>query len=169
MAIDPILAHRARSYSELCGITLDFESLLGEGTDGAVLKTSRDSVVKALYRPRNYSQELECYQPFLDADIKLIEGFNVPKLLGWDDERLIVEMGLVQPPFIVDFAKVNLDAPPDFDDDVLGDAERQCEEIFESRWPAVQSLLMTLRIKFGIYYLDPKPGNIMFDDRPESS
>jgi len=39
-------------------------------------------------------------------------------------------------------------------------------ENFGDRWSIVMSLVRALQ-KFGIYYVDPKPGNIMFGDEAE--
>ena len=68
-------------------------------------------------------------------------------------------------PYILDFAKVRLDRPPDFSEDVLEDAERRGVEQFEHNWPKVKSLLATLE-SYQIYYLDARPGNITFADLP---
>jgi len=41
-------------------------------------------------------------------------------MLDCDDELMIVEMDFMQrPPYIIDFAKVRIDRPPDFSEDVL--------------------------------------------------
>ena len=74
-------------------------------------------------------------------------------------------MTIVARPFILDFAKVYLDRPPDYSPEVLADDEERNSEVFEERWREVKSLLWALR-QYGIYYMDPKPGNIMFEDWP---
>ena len=75
-------------------------------------------------------------------------------------------MELMQdPPYIIDFAKVRIDRPPDFSDDVLAEQERSGVELFGHHWPEVQVLLDHLE-SLQIYYLDPKPGNIAFPDMP---
>jgi hypothetical protein len=169
MIIDPAVEARGRRYGELEGIQINFESPLGSGTDGAVWMSDRNTAVKALYRQKNYSHELECYQRFARAGVTNLAGFNVPKLVGHSDELMIVELGIVKPPFILDFAKVCLDNPPDFDPEVLEEADRENEERFgEQYWSRVRVLLWVLRSRYGIYYQDPKPGNIMFKDWPET-
>jgi hypothetical protein len=54
----------------------------------------------------------------------------------------------------------------DYSPEVLAEDEEKNREVFEDRWPQVKSLLWALR-RFGIWYMDPKPGNIMFEDWPE--
>ncbi len=160
---DQILEERARLYEKHCGIQIHFDRPLGSGTDGSVWNTSRGTAVKALARQKNYINELECYKRFLAADITEIDGLSIPNLVGYSDELWIIELGIVAPPFILDFAKVYLDSAPDYSVEVLAEDEERCREIFEDRWPRVKSLIYALR-RYGIYYMDPKPGNIMFGD-----
>jgi hypothetical protein len=165
--IDPMVQQCGEDYARLCGITLDLNSPLGSGTDGAVWKSDRDTAVKALCRQHNYTQELTCYRRFAAAGVTEIDGFSIAKLINWSDDLWIIEMGIVKPPFIVDFAKVSIDKPPDFSVEVLEEEEQSAQERFEHRWPEVQSLLASLKYRFHIYYQDPKPGNIMFKDWPD--
>jgi hypothetical protein len=69
------------------------------------------------------------------------------------------------PPYIIDFAKVKIDRPPDFSPDVLHYHDELGRERFEHNWPAVQSLMSALE-SYQIYYLDPQRGNITFPDMP---
>ena len=160
----PIYEVRARQYSELFGITIDFAKPLGHGNDGQVWKTNQLTAVKVLERERKYALELECYRRIADAGVNRIGGFAVPKLMGFSDEHWGVEMEIVSPPYVIDFAKVWLDDPPDFDAEVLEDADRKGSELFERKWPEVRTLLWTLQNRFGIYYTDPNAGNITFRD-----
>ena len=122
---------------------------------------------KALLRPRNYTQELKCYQRLRTAGVTKLEGFNVPKLIAHNDELMIVELGIVTPPWLLDFAKGSIDQPPDYDAETLEADRAESEELFGPQyWPRVSALLWLLRSKFGIYYLDAKPGNVMFSDWP---
>jgi hypothetical protein len=163
---DSILEERARRYGELAGIEIQFQRSLGSGTDGAVWKTDRGSAVKAFERQPNYRLEVECYKRLTAAGVSEINGFAVPRLISWDDDLWVIEIEIVTRPFILDFAKVYLDHPPDYSPEVLAEDEEKNREIFEDRWPQVKSLLCELR-RFGIWYMDPKPGNIMFEDWPE--
>jgi len=47
--------------------------------------------------------------------------------------------------------------------EIWTDWENQRRELFEDRWPQVRLLVSALR-RIGIYYMDAKPGNIMFGD-----
>ena len=93
-----------------------------------------------------------------------IDNFWIPSLVGYDDELMIIEMDMMQrPPYIIDFAKVRIDHPPDFSDETLADMHARGVEEFGDHWPEVQSLMATLE-SYQIYYLDPRPSNITFPD-----
>ncbi|HTQ37925.1 MAG TPA: hypothetical protein VMJ32_02795 [Pirellulales bacterium] len=162
---DLTLLERANEYARVCGIRLDLQTPLGHGTDGSVWKSSRKTAVKALFHSLNYTKERICYQRFADAGITKLLNFSVPQLVGFNDELQVVEMKLVNAPFILDFAKAYIDQPPEFSAEVWRDWEQQGQELFESRWSEVKKLLSSLK-QFGIHYLDAKLGNIMFEDWP---
>jgi hypothetical protein len=133
--------------------------------DGTIWRTSRHSVVKALERERSFLDELECYQRFTAAGVESIAGFAVPELIDFDTELLAIEIKIVSPPFLLDFGKVYLDAPPPYwnDAEIMGHWHAEGKENFGGRWPEVLRLIGALQ-KYGIWYVDPKPGNIMFAD-----
>lgn len=89
----------------------------------------------------------------------------MPKLIDADELLLAVEMSIVQPPFLLDFGKVYLDTPPPYwnDAEIVADWHAEGRDNFGNRWSTVMSLIGVLQ-KYGIYYVDPKPGNIMFAD-----
>jgi hypothetical protein len=70
---------------------------------------------------------------------------------------------VTKPPYLLDFAKVGIDRPPDFSEEVLEYDERKNRELFRHHWPEVQRLLASLE-SVGIYYLDPQLSNIRFSD-----
>ena len=53
-------------------------------------------------------------------------------------------MDIVKPPFLLDFGKAYVDFPPDFTEEVLRDCEEQQRDIWEDRWPEVQSIVWQL-------------------------
>jgi hypothetical protein len=74
---------------------------------------------------------------------------------------MVVEMTIVEAPYLLDFGKVYLDAPPDYYADklIMQNWFAECRELFEDDWTTVNGLLFALQ-KQGIYYVDPKPANI---------
>jgi len=161
MIDDSLLLARAQTYAQSRGILLQEEPRIGHGSDGSVWKTSRNSAVKAVANLPNYANELECYRRLRDAAVNHLHGFDIPVLEGFDDTLLIIEMTIVQPPYLLDFGKVYLDAPPPYWDDrkLRANAYQEWRERFDSRWEDVACVLGILE-KYGIYYVDPRPGNI---------
>jgi hypothetical protein len=86
----------------------------------------------------------------------------VPQLLGFDQEAQVVEMTIVERPFVLDFAGAYLDSRPQFPEDIWREWEVEKREQFEERWPAVERVLEAFE-EFGIYLLDVSPGNIGFE------
>jgi hypothetical protein len=160
------LTDLANDYANSRKINIDFQSPLGEGTDGTVWATSRGSAVKVLYRQKNYNNERDSYLRLREAGIDRIGALTVPLLVDFDDRHFAIEMGVVQPPFLLDFGKVYLDIPPPYwsDSQLMANFHAEGQELFGVDWQTVQSVLAFLR-GLGIYYVDPKPGNISFEGR----
>ena len=137
--------------------------LLGFGEDGFVWRSIGMTAVKAFYRSRNYTVELDCYTRLSTWNgVTDLAGFAVPALLGHDDRLMVIEMGLVAPPCVLDFGKAYLDRPGDYPEGVLEDSLDSFRENYSERdWERVEELVSDLQT-FGIYYYDLKPGNIQF-------
>jgi hypothetical protein len=108
-----------------------------------------------------YARERDVYARLMEFDLSVISGLRVPRLLRWDNEWLALEMTIVKPPYILDFASGFLDFAPSFPDDVWEDWEIKNREQFGDDWTRAQSVMADLR-EYGIYMLDPSPSNICF-------
>ena len=91
--------------------------------------------------------------------ISQIDGFNVPQLLFFNDQLMVIEMQVVTRPFVLDFAGAYLDKRPPFDDDQLREWEEDRKEVFGDDWTKVRGLMASLR-GIGIHLNDVKPGNV---------
>lgn len=89
---------------------------LGWGQDGVVYDTDAESVVKVIKYRQPYIRERDAYLRLQQHNVTVINGFAVPKLISYDNTLLVVEMGKVSPPCIVEFAGSVLDSPPEFDE-----------------------------------------------------
>ncbi len=156
---EPILEQRALEYARLSNISLDLKTPLGHGTDGSVWKTSRDSAVKSLNLKKLYDTELECYQRLKASAITKIRNCSVPRLLGSSDSLMVIELTIVTPPFILDFAKSYIDKRSDYPEDSRAQWESDGVELFGSDWKEVRLIMAALQ-RYGIYYYDAKPQNI---------
>jgi hypothetical protein len=54
-----------------------------------------------------------------------------PQLVRVDDQLLVIEMSIVDRPFVLDFAGAYLDAPPEFSESIWEEWEAQKREQFE--------------------------------------
>ncbi len=158
MSTEDTLTH-ANEYAERQGISLECE--LGYGNDGKVWSTSRNTAVKALFRQAGYDREIAAYRRLEQLGVEEVEGFTLPRIVGSDDSLFVIEMTIVFPPCLLDFAKSYVDMPPDFSAEVLADWQSETEERFGDKWDTVNSILGWLR-SYGIFYFDAKPSNIRF-------
>jgi hypothetical protein len=147
---------------------LELAETLGSGKDGIVLVAKHkakpaDVAIKVLRFDELYLREKQAYQRLGTMAVTTVLGFNVPQLVGFDDDLRVVEMTIVKRPFVLDFAGAHLDVGPEFPADVWADWEADKREQFEGRWPAVQEVLAAFE-ELGIYLLDVSPSNIGFVD-----
>lgn len=154
-----LLEPKAQQYAASKGLTL--LRFLGDGNDGAAWESGRNTAIKALERPDSYRREREAYVRLADRGVTDINGFAVPLLIDTDDTLKIVEMTIVFPPCVLDFAKSYVDHSPEFSPEVIADWEEETAELFGNDWPVVEAILAWLRI-YGIHYFDARPGNIRF-------
>lgn len=166
---DPsLLLSRAKDYADSRGILLIGKDMLGYGSDGSVWHSSRRTAIKALYHQKNFDHELECYHRLKIAGVRRIGMFDVPFLEDFDSKLRIIEISIVQPPYLLDFGKVYLDQPPThlYDEQMMVNAREEWHERFGDRWSKVEHAMRLLE-QHGIYYYDPRPGNVCFGDEDE--
>jgi hypothetical protein len=136
---------------------------LGFGQDGLVYATNHESVLKCLRYERLYQTERNVYQRLARLDREEIAGFNVPKLLSFDDSLWIVEMQIVSPPFVLDFAGASLDQQSRVFAEMSDEDHQEWIdsriEMYGDDWPRVETVLAEFR-KQKIFLTDIKPGNI---------
>jgi hypothetical protein len=140
------------------------KSAIGSGIDGIVYSTTRSSAVKVHCNREGYEKELAVYRRLQQYNVIQINGLNVPVLRGSDNAAMVIEMSIVHPPWVLDFAQSTLDEPPDFPQEVWEDWWRSVREAFEEHWPKAQALYQTFKRQYGIYHLDLKPRNVNFGD-----
>lgn len=119
-----------------------------------------------MFRHRElYEKELYAYFRLDNEGVGSIAGFNVPRLIGRSDALMVIEMEIVKPPFVVDFAGAVLDQPPAWLRENRQEWEDNLRELFDdrSRYERILALIAAFR-RFGIFPSDVKPGNVMFGD-----
>lgn len=147
---------------------LHLPRFLGSGKDGVVHEVESNAfpgfvAIKSFYRLSQFERERDVYLRLRELRIRQIRGFAVPRLLAWDDELLTIEMTMVAPPSVFDFADAWLDEAPEFSDEVWADWNQKLAEDFEERADEVRRVLAALR-SHGVILLDVHPGNIRFGE-----
>jgi len=163
---DDISLRRFAAYATKRG--LHSARFLGSGKDGVVHETEGNAfpgfvVVKSFYHPSSYERERDVYLRCRELNLRKVLRCHLPYLLAWDDQWLSIEMTMVQPPFILDFADAWLDdEEPKFSDEVWADWNRKLDDDFGELAGEVRHMLALLR-SHGIALLDVHPGNIRFN------
>ena len=93
---------------------------------------------------------------------KKIHAIGYVELIEYDDRLWILEISLVSPPYVLDFAGAYLDWTPDFSEEVMADWKAEKQEQFGRRWPEVLAILAILQ-SYGIYMEDVSPSNICLE------
>jgi hypothetical protein len=156
----PELERRAKIYAARKSIEVDFDEPVGDGTDGNVWFTNRNSAIKVLNAEDNYLRERNCYQRLIKHGVEKIDGLAVPRLVDFDDELFVVEMEVVEPPYLLDFGKAYLDDSSPFPQEELAAYFASLGNFFRvADLPRVRRVCGILR-RYGIEYLDAKPQNI---------
>ena len=108
---NPKFKERIDQYLSLIVPTVKLKKFLGHGTDGEVWSTELDTAIKAFERESGYCNERDSYLRLADFGVlRKIGNFWIPRMVGYNDELMIVEMELMQtPPYVIDFAKVKID------------------------------------------------------------
>lgn len=114
---------------------------LGAGVDGVVFTTSRPSAVKSLKTDSLFEREAEVYFRLADAGLTVVDGFNVPEMRCALPEFRAIELSIVRPPFVLDFATVALDRPPEWDEERAEAFDASIDEFFGDEADAVRSVI----------------------------
>jgi hypothetical protein len=160
MSLPDRLTGLAEDYARSRDIELT--GRLGQGKDGSVWHTSRLSAIKIHEQQASYRHELAAYMRLRDLQLTEVAGFNVPSLVDFDDGLLAIEMEVVYPPFIVDFASARLDFDPEFIEDEGNTLEDFVRSRFDEQTDQVMGIYHELIARAGIYLTDLHPQNIKF-------
>ena len=137
----------------------------GPGQDGFVLESSNLTAAKFFDREDRYLRERDVYRVLAGKSIDQIAGHNVPRLIRAIDSIFVLELTIVERPFLLDFAGAKLPHEvPDFEAHVIEQHHAHLRELFDSRWTDAIQVAEMFRIATGFTLLDIHPGNIAFAD-----
>jgi hypothetical protein len=123
---------------------------LGGGIHGVVYEAESNAfpgfvAVKAHRDSTPFQRERDVYLRLREERVTRIRGFNIPQVVAWDDELLVIEMTMVKQPFVLDFGGAWLDVAQEFSEDAWNQWQRQLDEVFEERAIEVRRVLAVLR------------------------
>jgi hypothetical protein len=136
---------------------------LGAGKDGTVYETNLPTAIKVHSWFESYDNERKVYLRLKECDLVEICGLRIPRLIQCEDDLRLIEMTIVTPPYILDFASAWLDKPPDFTQEALDIWHEQVRENFGEHFGDIMGVLDALGTKAGIYLLDIHPHNVKFE------
>lgn len=148
---------RIETFARPFGLSLTKQ--IGFGYDGLVFKTSGNTAIKGFKYENLYQNERDVYLRIDEYDFYEVRGCRIPHIFATDDDLWCIEMEIVSPPFVLDFAGAYLNFPPDYPDEVMAAWRAEKREQYEDDWPWVQEIMRDLA-SIGVYLADVKPGNI---------
>ena len=115
---------------------------LGSGQEGYVWETTNKSAVKVFEREQHFNTELKCYQILQFHGVNEIEGFQIPELVSYSEEQLLIELTIVSAPYLLDFGKCRF-SPPDYPSDAVEHYEKRCQDDFGMHWTRASAMHST--------------------------
>ncbi|MBX2850826.1 MAG: hypothetical protein KTR15_03660 [Phycisphaeraceae bacterium] len=134
----------------------------GYGKEGVVFKSSRGTAVKVHSSPDTFRNEYLAYRRLAETKTEVVRGFSVPRPINANGELQIIEMGIVEPPFLLDFGTSLTDIKPDFTAEVWEDWWGRVQENFEEHFAEAEAVFYYLQRKLNIWHLDLRPSNLRF-------
>ena len=129
-----------------------------------VFKSSRGTAVKVHSSLITFTNEFQAYRRLAETNTQSVRGFRVPKPINANIDLQVIEMGIVQPPYLLDFGTSSTDMKPDFTPEVWEEWWARVEEQFENRFPEAEAVFYHLKRKLNIWHLDLRPSNLCFVD-----
>jgi hypothetical protein len=123
--------------------------------------------VKIHERPESYRAERNAYIRLRDLQVDEIARFRIPVLYNFVDDLLALEMSVVMPPYLLDFASAKIDAAHD----VIEDEGHTLADLIRERFDGTQAddvlaLIDELGSYAGVYLTDVHAHNIKFATPP---
>ena len=160
------MTEAADVYTERYGIRI--LSRLGAGKDGVVWASDQESAIKFLKSEELYQREAAVYGRLAKFQVTRLVGHFVSQLIRLDTSLRAIEMTIVSPPFVLDFAGAYLDGTgPVFPDDVMAGWREDKMEQFGRNFSAAMRVVAALR-RYGVAMMDVHPGNIRFGNEDQA-
>jgi hypothetical protein len=137
---------------------------LGSGQEGFVYPTENATAIKIFTYREKFERELAAYRRLHKCDVYDVLGVAIPRPIRFSMRLLVIEMTMVQPPFLLDFAGSTLDDPIEFEQGVEEEWWDRVRQDFEGRFELARDVFYALQHRTGIYYYDLAPRNLNLDN-----
>ncbi len=151
-----LLLQKAKNYCNIKGI--DIIQKLGQGTQGIVYQSNRNTALKIYDLSSGYYRERDIYKRLRDRKIDSINEFKIPRILEWNDELLILEMSIVHVPCILDFGGAYIDKAPEHFSLRDEEWEKQKGEDFGANWEEAKIIIREIEQRADIWLADINTG-----------
>lgn len=144
---------------------------LGFGQDGEVYRAHPASVLKVFAEARLFEAEWNAYLLLEEAAVLEVSGHAVPVLLRTDFTLRVLQLTMVQPPFVLDFARASLGERSErrWPAHVWNERMAEWQTRFRPhQWPKVLEVREALGAAAGVWVEDLHQGNIRFVDSDET-
>jgi len=159
--IDP----RVWQYESKYGLHVTGRLGPGPGQDGNVYRTDRATAVKIFDREERFTREDAVYRILTNKGISIIAGHAVPEWINSDSSLWIIEMTIVDRPFLLDFASARTASEvPDWEPHVLDEYYEGLKEKFGANWENALHVAAMFNVATGLFLMDLHPGNVAFVD-----
>jgi len=143
-------ASRKEKFASRYRVTLLHHLGPEAGQQNAVFQSDRMTAVKFFDRPSRFARELEVYRILLASGTRSIAGHNVPQLILADEELLVMELSIVQRPFVLDFeGAMKPEEVPDFEPLTIEEHYERLRELFGDRWTDALHVAEMFRVATG--------------------
>ncbi len=141
---------------------------LGWGVSGIVfMAPDLTTAIKVHHRRESFQNEARAYRLLRSHRVTSMMGITIPKLRYADEERMLIAIDIVRPPFLLDFAGVQF-VDPGFSEQTIIE-NREDVELRFGRNAHLAFAVQHALLQFGIYYLDLRRGNLNLDGHPAAN
>jgi hypothetical protein len=110
----------------------------------------------------SFNKELAAYQRLYDHRVQSFMGFAIPTLMTYSSKLQVLEISIVKPPCMLDFAAATVDKPNDFSDEAMEIWWADVADAFGDDFGVAADVFWAMKEEHGIFYWDLKPRNLQF-------
>jgi hypothetical protein len=140
-------------------------AVLGWGISGFVfLSPDLTTAIKVHHTSEAFETEFKAYELLRKYRLTQIDGITIPKLRDADHNLHLIQIDVVRPPYLLDFAGVKF-SDPQFPSETVRQIHEEIQMRFGRNAHIAYSVQEQLR-RIGMYYLDLRSSNLNLQGLP---